>query len=216
MEIFNSNLYGSWHLLTRLGEIQILLPAALLALFAMVRHVQSRTLAVRWLVCLMIGALLTTASKIAFIGWGVGSAEFNFTGISGHAMFSAAIYPLLLGTLLSQLAPRAQMLAVALGFGLALVVGISRIVVGAHSLSEVVAGLLLGSMVSAMALTRAELPRFAMGPTIPVVVALWLLLSPVQTPQLPTHSFVTRLSLVLSGNKLPHTRHDLLQQVRRS
>lgn len=213
MDFFNPDLHGYWHVVTRLGEIQILLPAALLVLFSMVRHPQSQVLARWWLVCLGGGALITTASKVAFIGWGVGSAAFNFTGVSGHSLFAAAIYPLLLGALTARW-PRGQKLAVALGFGFALCVGVSRVVVGAHSMSEVVAGVLLGGLVSGIAIGRAGLPHAAMGVAIPVVVVVWLWVSPVHTPQLPTHSLVTRLSLVLSGNASPYTRHQLLRQVR--
>ena len=90
----NSALF--WHLLTRLGEMQILLPAALLAMLAMFRRPEARPLAGWWGVFLMTAALITTASKVAFMGWGLGSAELDFTGISGHAMFAAAVYPLLI------------------------------------------------------------------------------------------------------------------------
>lgn len=210
MTIDTPQLQYFWHLLTRLGESQILLPAALLAILALSRRVDSRPLAYWWLGSLLLATLLTTASKVAFIGWGIGSAEFNFTGISGHAMFAAAVYPLLLGTLASPLPQRGQKLAVASGFILALMVGLSRLEVGAHSVSEVLAGLLLGGAASASAIANTSLPRVLIGSTLSVLVAVWILITPVRLPPLQTHSLVTRLALSLSGNPVPHTRRAML------
>lgn len=203
-----------WHLLTRLGEMQILLPAALLALLWLLRQAASRRLATGWLVLLLASTLLTAASKIAFMGWGIGSAELNFTGISGHAMLASAIYPLLLGTLASYASPIGQRLAIGSGFALALLVGISRLEVGAHSVSEVLAGLLLGSAVSAAAIALSSLPRNVMGPLVPVLMAGWLLLMPMHAPPSQTHGWVTRLALQLSGRAVPYTRASLLRATR--
>ncbi|MDD5336722.1 MAG: phosphatase PAP2 family protein [Rhodoferax sp.] len=210
MTIDASHLQPFWHLLTRLGESQILLPAALLAMLALARHADSRPLACWWLGSLALTTLLTTASKVLFIGWGIGSAALDFTGISGHAMFAAAVYPLLLGTLAAPLSPRGQQIAVAGGFALALMVGVSRLEVGVHSVSEVVAGLLLGAAASITAMARTSLPRALMGSTVTALVALWVLLTPLHIPPLPTHSLVTRLALALSGHAAPHTRHGML------
>lgn len=154
MPFIPSSLPHFWPLLTRLGEAQILLPAALVAAFALQRRPEGRPLALWWLLLIATAALLTTASKVAFIGWGIGWPELNFTGISGHAMFAAAVYPLLLGTLASRLPPLARQLAIGAGCALALLVGLSRIKVGAHSGSEVLAGLLVGAVASALALCQ--------------------------------------------------------------
>jgi membrane-associated phospholipid phosphatase len=206
-----SNPVTIWHLITRLGEVQHLLPAALWACWVLWRADASRLLAVRWLQGLAVAALITTASKIAFIGWGVGSVALNFTGFSGHAMFSAAIYPLLAATLASGLPDRGQKLAVLLGCALVLAIGVSRVMVGAHSGSEVVAGLLLGGSVSALALAQAGLPRLRLNFYAPLLVAAWFVLSPLQAPHLPTHSLVTQLALQLSGHPKPHTRTEMLR-----
>ena len=210
MPIASSHLQSYWHLLTRLGEVQILLPAALLAMLVLAHRADTRPLATIWLGLLGLTTLLTTASKIAFIGWGIGSAWLDFTGISGHTMFAAAVYPLLLGTLTSRLPPWGQMAAVAAGYALALLIGVSRLEVGAHSVSEVAAGLLLGGAASAFAIASAGLPRSRIGASLTVLVALWIVLTPVHVPPLQTHSLVTRLALSLSGSPVPHTRHAML------
>ena len=206
MPIASSPLQSFWYLLTRLGEVQILLPAALLAMLVLAHRADTRPLATSWLGLLCLTALLTTASKIAFIGWGIGNATLDFTGISGHTMFAAAVYPLLLGTLTSRLPPWGQQVAVTGGYALALLVGMSRLEDGAHSISEVAAGLLLGGAASAFAMASAGLPRSRIGTSLALLVALWVLITPVHVPPLPTHSMVTRLALSLSGSPVPHTR----------
>jgi PAP2 superfamily len=200
-----------WHLITRLGEAQLLLPAALLAGFVLVRRPDARPLAAWWAALLCVAAFITTASKVAFLGWGVGSPELNFTGASGHAMFAAAIYPLLLGTLASHAPPAGRALAIAVGCAMALLVGISRVVVGAHSTSEVVAGVLLGGAVSGLALALVSLPRALVGPAIPIAIGIWFAVMPIRAPASQTHSMVTQLSLKLSGRSVLYSRREMLR-----
>lgn len=199
-----------WHLITRLGEVQILVPAALLAMFVLARQPMTRAVAGRWLLALLLATTLTTASKVAFIGWCLGSTWLNFTGISGHAMYAAAIYPLLLGTLAARLARLGQVAALLAGGVLALLVGWSRLEVGAHSVSEVLAGLALGYAVGAWSLGRASLPRMLSGRALSIAALLWVLIAPLHLPSVPTHALVTRLALSLSGHALPCTRQALL------
>ncbi|VTU16447.1 phosphatase PAP2 family protein [Variovorax sp. PBL-E5] len=210
------SLHYFWHLLTRLGEAQILLPAALLTTLGLLRQADARALAIWWIASLAVAILVTAASKVAFIGWGIGWPELNFTGISGHAMLAAAVYPLLLGTLAPSASRAGRPLAVAAGFGLALLIGVSRVVVGAHSVSEVLAGLMVGGIASAMALNWEDLPSTGpVSPLVPAVVALWLMLMPVHAPVSRTHAMVTKFSLLLSGHSLPYTRSGMLRDLRR-
>ena len=215
-----------WHLVTRLGEVQILLPAAMLAAmsFAM-RHRSWRTAGL-WLVLLAAATLLTLASKMAFIGWGLGWAELDFTGVSGHAMLAAALYPLMLATLVPAHASTARRCAVGLGIGLALLVGVSRVVVGAHSWSEVFAGLALGAMVTATVMVGRPAARQRPGLSyagssmgllwMPLVIAAWLTATLASAPLFSSHSVVTRLSLGLAGHARAYTRADMLRVMERS
>lgn len=205
-----------WLLLTRLGEAQILLPAGLLVVLTLLRRPDARPLAAWWVVLTSLATLLTTATKVAFIGWGVGSAALDFTGVSGHAMFAAAIYPLLFAALASHAPPTGRQLALAAGGLLALLVGVSRVKVGAHSASEVVAGMLVGGAVSVAALGLAQLPRALVGPSVPLILVLWLAAMPAYAPASQTHSMVTKLSLRLSGRTVPYTRIDMQRKLRRS
>jgi hypothetical protein len=193
----------AWYLFTRLGEAQILLPALLLLGLALLRRPAGRPLALWWAGALSAAVLLTTVTKLAFIGWGIGWPALDFTGISGHAMFAAATYPLLLGTL----APaRWRWPALAAGGLLAAVLGVSRVVVDAHSVSESVAGVLVGGAASALALWRAGLPQVRLPIWAPVAAALWLAFTPAIAPPSNTHAMVTRLALTLSGHERPYLR----------
>jgi membrane-associated phospholipid phosphatase len=203
-----------WQVLTRLGEAQILIPAALLMLLVLCARTETRRFARNWVVLAIAATLITTASKLAFLGWGLGLADFNFTGFSGHAMFAAAIYPVLAFTVLPGGTLGNKWFALALGAALALLVGVSRLMVGAHSGSEVVAGLLLGGTASALAIRRTSPSVARVHPVVPVLLVVWFLSMPFKLPGSQTHSWVTRLALSLSGHDAPFTRNQLFTSAR--
>ena len=203
-----------WHALTRIGEAQILLPAALLTAGKLLRHATTRGLAWSWMAMLAVTVIATTASKVAFIGWGLGVPQWNFTGVSGHTMLSTAIYPLLFGALTLGRSHRVRVVALLFGTVLAVLVGISRVKVGAHTSSEVIAGWVLGGSVNLAALALLRAPREPIGVFIPAALAVWLLIMPTHAPAANTHSMVTQLALGLSGHQRPYTRADMLRQWR--
>lgn len=198
-----------WHLITRLGEAEILLPVAVLSALALALRPHKRRMALAWVMLIGIAAAITTVSKVAFIGWGIGWAAINFTGVSGHAMFAAAIYPLLLLTLLGGHTRPRQQLALALGCAMAVLVGVSRVQVGAHAWSEVLAGWLLGGAATLVLLVLTETGDMVLRPIVPIVFVAWMAISPVHLQASQTHSLVTRLALSLSGHQQPYTRSDL-------
>jgi membrane-associated phospholipid phosphatase len=209
-----------WQLLTRLGEIQILLPLALLcALWLWRQSVLSQTpeqarLARRWMGCLGVAIGLTAASKLAFFGWGWGVAAWDFTGISGHAMASAAVLPLLAWCALVGRSQRLRRLGLASGFALAALIAYSRLKVGAHSPSEAVAGFMVGglaSLLSLQLLPQAQ-PVNARPLWLPVGLLSALLLLPAGAPKSRSHDWVIQLSLQLSGRSQPFVRGDLHRQ----
>jgi membrane-associated phospholipid phosphatase len=203
-----------WHALTRIGEAQILLPAALLTAGKLLRHATTRALAWWWMAMLAVTVIATTATKVAFIGWGLGVPEWDFTGVSGHTMLSAAIYPFLFGALTLGRSHRVRVVALLFGAALAVLVGISRVKVGAHTGSEVIAGWLLGGAVNLAALALLRAPREPIGVLMPAAMAVWLLIMPAHAPAARTHTMVTRLALSLSGHQRPYTRADMLREWR--
>lgn len=206
-----------WFTITRFGEAQVLLPAMLLMALWLV-HAKATRLALTWLGCTFAAATLTTITKVAFIGWGIGYAPLDFTGVSGHAMFAAAIFPVLLRCMAATASRRVQTVALLVGFVLALVVAVSRVTTGADSVSESVIAFVLGGAASLLTLAWAPPPPVGVLPTprsLLVAVAVWFAVVPAQAPPSGTHGLVTRLSLALSGHNYPHTRVEMLRQYRR-
>jgi membrane-associated phospholipid phosphatase len=200
--------------ITRFGEAGIVLPIAFALAVWWLIAARSVRLASSWLVPLALAVAVTTASKIAFLGWGVGIASIDFTGFSGHAMFAAAIYPMLAFAMTAHWRaagrPHAAALAIGAGYVFAALVALSRVRVGAHSPSEAIAGFALGALASAAALwlaghARRRLPVLWAG----TALFVWLAVMPVEASPSRTHGMVTQLALALSGRSVPFQRADL-------
>jgi membrane-associated phospholipid phosphatase len=205
-----------WMALTHLGAAAAILPmvpAIGLGLWQEKRH----SVATTWAVALFVGIVIVLVSKFAFIGWGLGIARLDFTGISGHTLLATAILPVVCAWLPL---PRAgSILATVLGVGLAVLVGWSRVVLGAHSWSEVVAGWGLGAMVSGIVVYRMLGSRtircdlFGMRGLIVATLLVMLSMSQTMAVTLPAHSLEVRIALALSGRDQPFSRRDLHRQV---
>lgn len=200
-----------WRVLTHLGSSSLLLP--LLALLGAGIWQAGHTVAARtWLGGVVVAAGLTLVSKILFMGWGVGSATLDFTGVSGHAVLAASVFPVLLHWLLAPQPPGRRYLGVAVGLALAGLVAVSRVVLGAHSASEVVMAWCIGLLVSL--LTVHAMPAPGRPPRWVRLAPLLLLLAfnTSTATYLPSHAWEVRLSLALSGHDQPFMRHHLLSK----
>lgn len=198
-----------WHQITRLGEAQLLLPALLLMALWLARRPGGGRLAAVWLASTAAATVLTTASKVAFIGYGFGWAPLDFTGISGHAMFAAAVLPLLVRLGGGALLGHHQRGLLVLGYALAAAVAVSRVMVNAHSWSEVIAGFALGGLCSGLALWLAPLPALRLARWAPALLVVWALAGVVAAPPPTTHDLVTRLALAQSGRAQPYHRWEM-------
>jgi membrane-associated phospholipid phosphatase len=195
-----------WMVVTRFGEAQILLPALLtVALWLALRSNASHT-AARWLMLVAAAAAITTVTKVAFLGFGIGVAALDFTGISGHAMFATAALPLIAHAVSVGHSDAWRRRALAATYAFALVIAVSRVVIGVHSPSEVVAGCALGALASGAALAGVGAPQRPVPKTLLVALFTWLLAGPAGAPPSPTHGWVVRLSLAVSGRSEPYTR----------
>lgn len=198
-----------WNTLTRLGEAQLLLPALLAATLWLALRAGAPKVALVWLTTTAAAATLTTITKIAFIGWGVGYAPLDFTGISGHAMFSAAILPLLAREAVGAAPSRWHAPAVLVGLALAGLVAVSRVKVYAHSPSESWAGFLLGAGSALLALSLVRMPKTSAPKKLILVVGVWLAVAVPGAPPSQTHGWVTAISVGLSGRDAPYTREQM-------
>lgn len=192
-----------WNAITRLGDSSLLLPLAVF-LFFWLLYRRERAKAGLWLALFGLAASLVVASKLAFMGWGIGIREWDFTGISGHSMMAASVLPVI-----AALLPRKRGLAVAAaacGAVLAILVGWSRLAIGVHSPAEVSAGLALGLATSAayLALVRGGLPVLS-----PLLLAVVLALGSAQAltgTRAPTHQMLERIASHLAGRDHPFKR----------
>lgn len=144
-----------WIFITKFGDPFLTLPLAIVILLWLMAT-RRKPLAICWLIFFSLAAAIVGATKFAYAGWGVHISEFDFTVISGHTMLSSAVYPLAFYLALHSFGSRASKGAAVVGFLFATVIGISRVSIGAHSGSEVIAGWLLGSAVSSVLVSLIE------------------------------------------------------------
>ncbi|PJL44909.1 phosphoesterase PA-phosphatase [Stenotrophomonas maltophilia] len=185
----------AWRTLSALGDSRWLLPMALVLLITLPRT--DARLKWRWLLAIAVTAGVTLASKLAFMGWGIGIESAHFTGFSGHAAMSSVIYPVV-GVLLAGPGKRARTIGLVIGLLLATAVAWSRIPLHVHSLSEAIAGLVLGLGFSGWAL-RAALPS---GRPTALVVAVAMfagMFLPITLPDVHTHQLVIAFAQLISG-----------------
>jgi membrane-associated phospholipid phosphatase len=188
-----------WSALTHFGDIAVTALVAL-AIAAWLMVEDEKRLALWWSLLFSAGLGVVVATKMAFIGWGIGIRAIDFTGFSGHAMRSAAVMPVLFYLLLQRMPTAARIGGALLGLAFGAVVGVSRLAVHAHSASEVVTGWLLGAVVSIafLWLAHASLRRHVFKPLRTTLVMLTLLHAPYVHPT-PTQKWLTQFTLYFSG-----------------
>lgn len=200
----------TWTSLTYLGDSGLLLPAGLAIGIALLLTRGSRGLALRWALAFGLTGMAVLATKIAFIGWGIGNANIDFTGLSGHSALSAAFWPVA-AWLASRNAPlTTRRVAIALGALLAVAIGVSRLMIHVHSGSEVLTGLMVGGAASAwfVAGTRQAPPGTpALSAAALAVVAAMIVLQ--HGRPAPTTRLIETTVVQLLGVSEPFTRRDL-------
>jgi membrane-associated phospholipid phosphatase len=194
-----------WISITRLGGAGLTLPLALAIALWLALGYTWRMAAV-WLGLLGAAIGVVTLTKIAFLGWGVGVREWDFTGVSGHAMLSTAVYPVALFLMLLPARPPVRALGVALGLAAGIAVGTSRVVLDAHSPSEAVAGCVVGAFAAVMFVWWSWNARPGQLSAAPVALSLVILAVALHDVRVPTQSWITHLALHLSGHERPFIR----------
>ncbi|HFS1775064.1 TPA: phosphatase PAP2 family protein [Klebsiella pneumoniae] len=209
----------NWQLISFFGDSTVLLPSAAALFIVLMLRKTSRLLAWQWSLLFGITGAIVCASKLAFMGWGLGIRKLDYTGFSGHSALSAlsaAFWPIFLWLLSARFSAGWQKAAVATGYILAAVVGYSRLVIHAHSVSEVIAGLLLGAAGSALFLLLQKRTSDCDYKTVPwggiaclVMVPLILLHS---GSKAPTQTLLGQIATAIGPLDKPFTREDLHKQ----
>jgi len=205
----------SWHLiylLTYFGDSVLLIPTAMI--MALLLHWKSddKRTAGYWVLAFCAAGAVVSLSKIAFLGFGIGSARFNFTGFSGHSAMSATLWPVMLWLLSGRLNNTWRALALVVGYLIPLMVGISRLVLNYHSTSEVICGLILGFTLStAFLVSQRRIRPHGFSP-VQLCIALLLPLLLIGHGRIATtQQFLQRLSVQIAGIDHAWTREELLK-----
>ncbi|CAH2806023.1 MAG: hypothetical protein CBCREVIR_2420 [Candidatus Burkholderia crenata] len=173
-----------WLSITALGSVGVMIPLAL-AVAAWLALGYPWRYAACWLAVLGAASGLVLLTKIAFMGWGVGVRDLDFTGISGHAMVSAAVLPVAL--FVACLPGRRWVRAFGVSAGVLI-----GIVVGA-----------LAALVFVAFAWRAEPGKLA---AAPVAVSLAMVAITLHGISVPTQRWITDIALHLSGREQPYIR----------
>ena len=194
-----------WYAITNLGGAGLAVPLAL-AIALWLGAGYSLRMAASWLLMIGVAIGLVTVTKVAFLGWGVGIREVDFTGVSGHAMLSTAVYPVAFFLMLQRARHPWRLVGVVGGLATGVAVGLSRVALDAHSPSEAVAGCVVGAL-TALAFVRcwwgAQPGQLSAAAVTVSLAAITIALHGVHVP---THRWVTHLALKVSGHGKPYVR----------
>jgi membrane-associated phospholipid phosphatase len=194
-----------WHWLSLIGSLAVTGPIGVAIVVWLVAGKSWRLTAI-WLALFGAGMALVVATKMAFIGWGIGVESVDFSGFSGHAMRSAAVYPVA-GFLATRSSPQwARQLGTVAGVVLAVLIAMSRVYVHDHSSSEAITGCILGLLVAAAFIWYASGEGHLALSRVLVVLCLPVLLFAPHAEPIPAEQWITKAALYLSGNEHPFTR----------
>lgn len=196
-----------WLFITNFGDSSVMLPCAVLIALWLLAGLSARA-ALFWLLLFGAAGLAVALSKIAFFGWGLGIPRLDFTGFSGHSMLVGSVLPILGWLLASRARPSLRLTSAAIGAACALLIAVSRVVLGYHSISEVVTGLPIGYAASGglLWLLRGEevnlKPRqAALGASLLLLPLLLL-----HGTNAPTQRVLERLAVKFADEQKPWTR----------
>ncbi len=142
-----------WSFFIGLGDSALTIPLALGIALALAFQRAVRP-ALTWLLAFGIGLAVIAAGKLAFALFGWSLPAFDFYVISGHAMLTAAVYPMLFGSLVRASSPRMRRMAIITGLALAAAMAVILVTTLQHTLSETLLGSLVGLMVAFIGLRK--------------------------------------------------------------
>ena len=194
-----------WLQITGVADTVVTLPAAA-TIAAWLLAGRAWRMALWWCVLFIAGLAIVVATKIAYIGWGMGIEALDLMGLSGHAMRATAVFPVIFYLMSQRSPPAVRASGVVLGILLGVLVGVSRVMLSVHSVSEVVTGCALGGAVSLGFIWIARgLPRPQLNRRIIAIGLLALLPASYASPA-PTERWMNAVALFLSGHDAPYHR----------
>lgn len=147
-----------WSALSDLGDAALTLPLAMACAAWLTTSLTGWRSATSWLTLLAAGAFMVGVTKILYAGCGIQIRAIDFRVISGHTMLASAVWPMALILCLPRRVNATPHLALALGLALAAAIGTARVFDDAHTVSEVIAGWGVGSLVTVLFVYRKNAP----------------------------------------------------------
>lgn len=194
-----------WHGLSVVGSLAVTGPIGV-AIAVWLLAGKSWRLTAVWCALFGVGMALVVATKMAFVGWGIGVESVEFAGFSGHAMRAAAVFPVAFYLAFRSSPRHARWLATIAGVYLAMMIAVSRVYVQAHSVSESVSGCLLGLVVAAIFIWYASTEHHMALSRLLVVLCIPVLLIAPRMEPVPAETWIIEAALYLSGHDQPYTR----------
>ncbi|MCR4469391.1 phosphatase PAP2 family protein [Burkholderia sp. SCN-KJ] len=143
-----------WLAIGNLGDAALTLPLAAICFVWLTRSMYGWRIALSWVVLLAVAMLAVGLTKVLYAGCGLQIRSMNFRMISGHTMLAATVWPMACLLMLHDgwdVRPGPALLP---GLVLAATIGVARVRDDAHSASEVIAGWMLGTLVTVVLLKR--------------------------------------------------------------
>jgi len=137
-----------WPAITRFGDSALLLPLIAWMTLVLAMAPQRRD-ALRWAAAAVVCGGTVALSKLLFMAWGIAPPGLDYTGFSGHTALSVLTWPSLAAVLTLGARRYTAWLGITLGALLGIAIGISRLALEVHSVSEVLMGAALGASVAA-------------------------------------------------------------------
>jgi hypothetical protein len=136
-----------WKLIIDIGHTAVMLPLAG-AIAAWLIAGRAWKMALCWCVMFAAGLSLVALSKIAFLGWETGIPSLDFKALSGHALCSTAVIPVLFFVVLQGASTSWRTGGVVVGIGVSVALGVLLVHFKFHTASEVIPSFMLGTTVS--------------------------------------------------------------------
>lgn len=198
-----------WSFFTRLADTNFTLPAAVL-IGVWLAVAREWRLAAWWVLLFGFGLFLVTATKVAYVGWGIGIAAVDFHGFSGHAMRAATIAPPLAYLLAQRCTPALRVAGVASAVAFAIAICVSRLVLGVHSVSEAISGLLLGFLLALAFIAICERHAAVVFTRHYLLLGVLTLLPILHARPAPTQGWIEQVATHLAGEA---NRSAILQRM---
>ncbi|GAB3365864.1 hypothetical protein GCM10027431_07320 [Lysobacter rhizosphaerae] len=205
---------GYWHLLSLPGASGLVLPLLICAAWRLAQDSADGARASRhWLLASACAVAIVITSKVAFYGWGTGIRAWNLTCPSGHTVLALLLWPALLGLLVPPHQRAWRALAITAGVLLGVGCALSRLMIHAHPLSEVLAGLALGGLAAVLAVRAVRGQHLALrraGFTAVAVLLLGVCMAVIPIG-LPAEHWFAVLGARLAGREQPVQRKAWLE-----